>query len=193
MRRLARARLSGLSGLGDTAVVTDPATAQDSVINPPDVTPAQPVTRPVWIDPPNDWQNIDQLAYGLLPAIGATVVILSFQVPLGYNGVINRVACNFVGGGWVEGSGDVVWKILVDGGTPPGATSYANIVASLGSPANPVPISGFRIFQNQLLTVVGFNNPGGPDGGIVVAGQRLGARLMGFLYSIDDEDASTWV
>ncbi|HKM99444.1 MAG TPA: hypothetical protein VJX23_02925 [Candidatus Binataceae bacterium] len=178
-------------GLGQSE--QDPATAADPAINPPDLTQVQAVTRPIWIDPPVNWENIDQLAYGLLPAIGSTVIILSFQVPIGRNGVINRVATNFVGGGWVEGTGDVIWKILVDGGTPPGASSYASIVASLGSPANPVPISGFRIMENQLLTVVAFNNPAGPDGGVVVAGQRVGARVLGYLYPRDEEVDSLWI
>jgi hypothetical protein len=171
----------------------DTATATDPIINPPGIAPAQPISKPVWIDPPNQWLNIDQIAYGLLPAIGSTVVIISFQVPIGYNGVINRLACNFVGGGWVEGSGDVIWKVLVNNAAPPAANSYNSIPASLGSPANPVPISGFRIFENQLVTIVAFNNPAGPDGGIVVAGQRVGARLMGFLYPRELEGNGLWL
>jgi hypothetical protein len=148
---------------------------------------------PVWLYPPVSWENIDLLAYTLLPAIGSTVTILSFQVPIGRNGVINKVACNFVGGGWVEGTGDVVWRILVDGAPPPGATSYDTILASIGSPAQPVGISGFRIFENQVITVVAFNNPAGPDGGVIVAGQRVGARLCGHLYPRDIEEQDIWI
>lgn len=167
-----------------------------SAINPNRQQPAassQEVQKPIWIDPPSNWENIDQIAYGLLPAIGSTVIILTFIVPPGRNGVINRIANNFVGGGWVEGSGDVIWKILVDGAPPPAATSYASISASLGSPANPVPISGFRIFDGQTITVTAFNNPAGPDGGVVVAGQRVGARLLGFLYPEALEADSLWI
>ena len=102
---------------------------------------------PLWIYPPINWENVDQIAYTLLPAIGAEATILSFRVPLGRNGIINKVACNFVGGGWTEGTGDLLWRILVDLGTPPGANSYQAIPASLGSPAQPVGISGFRIFD----------------------------------------------
>jgi hypothetical protein len=175
-------------GLGiDAATVTDP------VINPNAINPVQVVRRPIWIDPPTNWENLDQLNYALLPAIGANVAIISFKVPSGRNGIINRVACNFVGGGWIEGSGDVVWSILVDGAPPPGATSYNSIAGSLGSPANPVPISGFRIMENQVLTLVALNNPAGANGGIVVAGQRVGGRLMGYLYPRDSEDNSLWI
>lgn len=149
--------------------------------------PQQARDLPIWLYPPRNWENVDQLAYALLPALNTTATILSYTVPIGRNGVINKVACNFVGGGWVAGTGDVVWRILLDGAPPPGATSYDTVVDSLGSPAQPVGISGFRIFENQVLSLVVFNNPGGANGGVVVAGQRCGARLMGHLYPRDSE------
>jgi len=147
---------------------------------------------PIWLYPPINWENLDQIAYAALPAIGSTVTIIQFTVPLGRNGVIKKLANNFVGGGWVEGSGDVLWRILVDGAPPPGATSYKAIVASLGSPANPVEIAGFRVFENQTVTLVGLNNPAGPSGGVIVAGQRLGGRLVGYLYPRDLEPEDIW-
>lgn len=143
---------------------------------------------PLWIYPPINWENFDQIAYTLLPAIGSEAIIIKFTVPQGRNGVINKVACNFVGGGWVEGTGDLLWRILVDQATPPGANSYEAIPASLGSPAQPVGIAGFRIFENQVVQVDIFNNPAGPNGGVVVAGQLAGARLLGYLYPRELED-----
>jgi hypothetical protein len=140
-----------------------------------------------------NWENIDQDNYALLPAIGATVVIISYVVPPGRNGIIYKVANNFVGGGWVEGTGDIVWRILVDGSPPPGAVSYDNILASLGNPASPTEIAGFRIFENQVLQLVAFNNPAGPDGGVIVAGQRVGARFCGWNYPTDIEDSDIWL
>ncbi len=178
MQGIAARRRHALGALGDQDTPLDETA-------PPSTSGAAGL--PPWIYPPVNWENIDLLSYALLPAIAATVTILDFTVPAGRNGVIRRVACNFVGGGWVEGSGDVVWRILVDGATPPGATSYDSIVASLGSPANPVEISGFRIFENQRLTLVGFNNA------VVVAGQRLGARLIGHMYPRELEDDNTWI
>lgn len=164
-RRRARA------GMGEVPPLLDPSAPQ----------------LPVWLYPPSQWENIDQYAYAALPAIAATVAIIQFTVPAGRNGVINRIANNFVGGGWVEGSGDIVWRVLVDGTPPPGATSYDNILGSLGSPANPVPISGFRIFENQVITLVAFNNA------VVVAGQKVGGRLMGYLYPREMEDGEIWI
>ena len=166
------------------------------VLNPDPVPPGSSISGvelPLWINPPIQWENVDQIAYVLLPAIGATATIISFQVPIGRNGIINKVANNFVGGGWTEGTGDVIWRILVDGAPPPGATSYDSIPASLGSPANPVLISGFRIFENQVVTLVAFNNPAGLNGGVVVAGQLVGGRLVGYLYPRELEDENIWI
>jgi hypothetical protein len=148
---------------------------------------------PPWIYQPTNWENIDQLTYALVPAIGSSVTILTYVVPPGRNGVINKVACNFVGGGWVEGTGDILWRILIDGTPPPGATSYDAILASLGSPASPTGIAGFRIFENQVVTFVAFNNPAGANGGVVVAGQRVGARLLGWNYPTDIEEDNIWI
>ena len=142
---------------------------------------------PVWLYPPSQWENVDQFAYAPLPAIGADVTIISFKVPTGRNGVIQKVGNNFVGAGWVEGSGDIIWRILVDSATPPGANSYANILGSLGSPSNPVGISGFRVFENQLLTFIAHNNA------VIVAGQQVGARLIGYLYPREYEDQNIWI
>ena len=148
---------------------------------------------PPWIYQPVNWENVDQINYALLPAIGSTAIIITYVVPPGRNGIINKVACNFVGGGWVEGSGDVVWRILVDGTPPPGATSYDSILASLGGPSQPTGIAGFRFFENQVLTFVAFNNPAGANGGVVVAGQRVGARLTGWNYPLDIEEDDIWI
>ena len=142
---------------------------------------------PLHLDPPADWENIDQFAYVALPAIGATATIISFQVPVGRNGIIRKIANNFVGGGWVEGSGNVIWRILVDGVPPAGASSYDTILGSLGNPASPTEISGFRIRENQVVTLVAVNVA------VVVAGQLVGGRLMGYLYPRELEGDQVWI
>jgi hypothetical protein len=178
-RRIAtrRMRLSGLGEMPGCAM-----DAQKEIPNPPNQS-----DLPVWLYPPSQWENVDQLNYVAMPAVGADATIITFQVPTGRNGVIQKVANNFVGAGWTEGSGDLVWRILVDGATPPGANSYQNILGSLGSPANPVGISGFRIFENQVLTLIAHNNA------LVVAGQLVGGRLVGYLYPREYEDTNIWI
>lgn len=173
-----RRRPAGLSGTVPMGVGQDALNAGPG---------AQLVDLPYRNFPPNNWENVDQLGYVALPAINAAATILSFRVPQGRNGIIRKVANNFIGGGWTEGSGSVVWQILADGAPPPGATSYNNILGSLGSPANPTEIPGFRIFENQVISVV-INNVS-----VVVAGQDVGARLVGYFYPRDLEDANIWI
>lgn len=160
---------------------------------PDDASTSQAALLPPWIYPPTNWENIDQDNYTLLPAIGSTVTIISYVVPPGRNGVINKIANNFVGGGWTEGTGDVIWRLLVDGTPPPGANSYDTIKASLGNPASPTGIAGFRIFENQVVTLIAFNNPAGPNGGVIVAGQLVGARFVGWNYPTDIEVDDVWI
>ena len=179
LSHFARLRAPGLSGTVPMGV------GQDALNSGPNV---QPVDLPYRNFVPNNWENIDQLAYVALGALGgAAVTILSFQVPVGRNGIIRKVANNFIGGGWTEGTGDVIWQILADGAPPPGATSYNKILGSLGSPASPTEIPGFRIFENQLITVVAQNV------NVVVANQLVGARLVGYLYPREIEDANIWI
>jgi hypothetical protein len=199
-RRHMRGELSGLGrfGAAPDAPTGPNVLAPFNPLNPSngDTAPQHHKGRPdlpPWIYQPVNWENVDQINYALVPAIGATATIISYVVPPGRNGIINKVACNFVGGGWVEGSGDIVWRILVDGTPPPGATSYDSILASLGGPSQPTGIAGFRFFENQVLTFVACNNPSGANGGVVVAGQRVGARFTGWNYPLDIEEDDIWI
>lgn len=175
-------RRTGRIGLGGTVPV---GLTEDDPNSPAPA--AQPVELPLRLFPPVDWENLDQLNYVDLGAIGDTVTILEFTVPIGRNGIIKKVANNFVGGGFQEGQGNIIWRILVDGAPPPGATSYNTILGSLGSPASPTEIAGFRIFENQVVSVVAENVA------IAVAGQLVGARLVGYLYPRESEAADIWI
>jgi|SRR5579864_8774543 len=148
----------------------------------------QPVRKPTWVDPPDQWENLDLSSYVALPAQAAQTNIIKFQIPVGHNGVIKKVANNFVGPGFVEGTGAIVWQILVDGAPPPGATSYDNILDSLGAVSNPTEIAGFRVYENQTLTVVVKN-----IGVVPQAGQASGARLIGWLYPREMEEVASWL
>jgi hypothetical protein len=150
-------------------------------------TSAQPVELPARLFPPAQWENVDQFAYVALPAVAARAVIISFKVPIGRNGIIKKIANNFVGGGFQEGQGNIIWRVLVDGAPPPGANSYDSISGSLGSPASPTEIAGFRIFENQTVQLVADNIA------IVVAGQLVGGRLVGYLYPRELEMDDVWI
>lgn len=134
------------------------------------------------IYPPPEREPIDLINYVALPAIGASATIVSQLIEPGNNAIIRAYANNFVGGGWTEGSGAVLWQILIDNAAVPG---YDAIPASLGSPANPVyHPCGIRVQEGQLISLVISNVS------VVVSGQLSGGRLMGYYYPKIYDDPS---
>jgi len=125
-------------------------------------------------------------AYIAIPAVGLSAPIVQFKVPEGQNGMINRLANVFVGGGFTEGQGGIVWQIFQDFTPGVVAPDFDNIVASLGSVNNPSILNGIRIKENQLVTLLVKNVS------IVVAGQLIGGRLGGYFYPIDLEPPASF-
>jgi hypothetical protein len=119
-------------------------------------------------------------AYVTIPAQGASATVVSFTVPRGYNGILNRLANVFVGGGFQEGQGLVSWELFLDFNTAVPAPNFQKIVASLGSVNNPTTLNGIRIKENQLVELVVSNaNPG-----VIPAGQLIGGLLGGYFYPV---------
>jgi hypothetical protein len=130
---------------------------------------------------PPEGEDFEFHAYVAIPAQGASGVVVQFLVPEGRNGIIKRIANVFVGGGFQEGQGNVIWKLFQDfqGGGGPVVPNFENIVASLGSVAAPSTIDGIRVKESQLVTLQVTNV------GIVPAGQLIGGRLGGYFYPKD--------
>lgn len=119
-----------------------------------------------------------------LPAIGAQATVLSFLVPRGNNGFIRRIGNIFVGNGFTDFSGAIVWQILLDQVKGTVAPNFDNIVASLGSVQNPSQIDGIHIMELSTVALVVKNIS------LVVAGQLVGGRLGGSFHSIREEPAN---
>jgi hypothetical protein len=132
-----------------------------------------------WIVQPPDSESF-HLASGIaIPAQdGLFHTVVQIQVPPGRNGVLNKIANVFVGGGFNDYSGNIIWQIVRNPG--PGITTaernYENIQASLGSTAIPGKIAGIRIFENDTIALVVKNV------NIAVAGQIIGGLLGGWFY-----------
>ena len=132
--------------------------------------------------PPPEREPIDLFNYITLPAIAGKATIVSQLIEPGYNAIIRAYGNNFVGGGWVEGSGAVTWQILIDNAAVPG---YDLILGSLGSPANPTyHPCGFRVMEAQTVIFQVTNVS------VVLAGQLSGARLVGYYYPKEYDDPS---
>jgi hypothetical protein len=134
---------------------------------------------------PPEGEPFEFASYVALPAIGANARVVSFLVPPGRNGMIKRLANVFVGGGFQEGQGGVVWKIFLDFTQAIVAPNFENIVASLGSVSAPSVVDGIRVREGQLV-VLQVNNIS-----IGVAGQLIGGRLGGYFYPKEfDQDTA---
>jgi len=143
------------------------------------------IQKAAFLEMPPDGVPFNEAAYvDLLPVAAGAAVVLQFTVPQGYNGSIKWIGNNFVGAGWTEGTGALVWQILADGQP---IRNFENIVGSLGSPASPSETAVVRIYETQTIQLVCTNvSIGAP------AGQLLGGRLSGWYYPIEyDSQLST--
>ena len=121
----------------------------------------------------------------LLPAIGAAQVVVSFTCPRRQNGEIEFIANQFVGGGWTEGTGSIIWQVLIDGVPVQG---YDAILGSLGTTASPSWLGKgvIQFSENQLVQLRVTNVS------IAVAGQILLGLLRGHFEPVDSSSPSGW-
>lgn len=142
---------------------------------------------PPWINPPVEFNPIDEYDYVAIPGTtGDSAVVVEFKVPAGNNGIIHSYGNNFVGGGFQEGAGLLFWQLLRDRLAIKG---YGRVLGSLGNPSSPTRHpSGFRIFENQTISLLVVNNGFGP-----IADQLSGGRLLGWYYPVRYEDPAVGI
>lgn len=132
-----------------------------------------------WLAMPPDGESF-HLAAGIpLPAIGAGFTkVVSIICPNGRNGVLNKIANTFIGGGFNDFSGNIIWRIQrnVSTGITAAERNYENILASLGNTNNPVSIAPIRLFENDTIELDISNVS------VVVASQLIGGLLGGWFY-----------
>ena len=140
--------------------------------------------RPPWMYPPPGFQDFNTTNVVPTPAIGTSAQIIgpnsvnavTFIVPRGWECIINRLSLNFIGGGFVQGSGNLVFSILVD--TAP-YKNYGAILTEVGEDPKAffsLYPAGIRVRSNQRVTVI-VQNVG--QGGV---GTSCFARLGGWFY-----------
>lgn len=114
-------------------------------------------------------------------------VVLQFVVPSGKNGYLWKLAIDFVGAGFVEGSGTIVWKIFRDAALRKAVKGFNRLVASVASVPNPNEIPPIQIYENETITVVMYNIGAGAP-----AGQVSAAAIIGWFYQKSQEKGSRW-
>jgi hypothetical protein len=103
-----------------------------------------------WIDPPSGALMFDPQGSIVLPnpPPSADTIVLTYPVPLGYDGVINYLSCNFTGGGFVQGSGDLIWRILIN---QKPLLNFNSITSEKGTPQQGRHIGYIRVYSGDVL------------------------------------------
>ena len=106
--------------------------------------------NPLLVPPKGHLDFFPKSSVALLAAPGASQTVVQFRVPLGMDGVIKSIGCAPVTGGFVNDSGDIIWRILADGRA---VRNFDNIRSVMGeSIGQPVDLAvGIPIFSGQLI------------------------------------------
>ena len=105
-------------------------------------------------------------------------VVCSFKVPLGYDALFSGMFMGYSGSGYQQGSGDIVWRILVNIHYP---DELGNIGYIYGTPQEPLPLTeGQIVFSNSTISLV-VNVPN-LSGNIQVGASRVFGGLLGFMW-----------
>jgi hypothetical protein len=148
--------------------------------------PTVVLALPNWIFPSMNSIPFDNAGDITIPAVGIESAIFSFTVPRGFNGVMKTIGNVFIGGGFTDGGGAIVWRILQN---TQAFRGKENILNSLGSVAQPSLIGGggfIRILENDVISMTVLNVS------IVPAGQIIAGRLSGWFYPKDEDPLGIW-
>lgn len=88
-----------------------------------------------------------------VPFTGLDIPVLSTRVPVGYDGVISDVVCEVTANGatgFVDGSGDITWRLAADGRFLRDQGNLKVTVGSLITPS-PVPRGMLKVYSHDLL------------------------------------------
>lgn len=129
---------------------------------------------------PFRFTSVPAVAY---PAPGAAAVtVLSLTVDPGLNAVLNYLAIMHIGGGFVDFSGNVVWRVFVNGGAVKGLHNITSQVGTLSQP-NPFFIP---LVENDVLSVTAEVPAAQPA---MPAGAVTAALFAGWFYPIQKAGA----
>lgn len=170
----------------ETQELAPPTNEQPGSVGQDESVSAVVVGLPNWVFPSMNAVAFDNAGDIVIPAVGVESPIFQFQVPRGMNGVMKEIANAFIGGGFTDGSGAIVWRVLQNNQAMRGKE---NVVNSLGSVANPSRIGGggfMRISENDLIQMVVLNVS------VVPAGQIIAGRLSGWFYPKDEDPTGIW-
>lgn len=128
-----------------------------------------------WIQEPTGSIPFDE--QGVVPAPAAAqpgldIPVVKFVCPQGYDGVINYISNNTTNAAFVNGSGDLIWKILINGRP---IRNFGAILVQKGTMAQGRQISPIRLFSGDIVTYTVQFAAGAPAGQVICS-------LSGYFY-----------
>lgn len=96
------------------------------------------------IEPPPASVPIDITDLIAMPVLGVTSTVVSYTIPDGWLAIFFGCSCNFAGGGFQQGSGDLVWRLWIDNAV---VRNYDNVRFEKGT------VQQFRQIPGGLLVV----------------------------------------
>lgn len=136
--------------------------------------------QPPWITMPSQGEKFEQMYSQPISAFqvvggdfsGVDVVLGQFVVPNGYDGALNRFVCQFTGSGFLDFTGSVVWRVLVNNRY---ARNLGNVQNTFGSFQAAFAVPGtdnIRLVSQQTVTLIANIPAGSPVAGpgVVAAG-----------------------
>jgi hypothetical protein len=110
-------------------------------------------------------------------AAAGDVLIFAYEVPVGYDGIIRGLFHHYTGPGFLEGNGDLEWRLKVNRVY---AQYLGDVLVSLGSVGEPMPLEdGIPITSRQRVEYI----VSAPtlSGGILPVDSRIVAGIAGWL------------
>lgn len=136
-----------------------------------------------WVEMPPGGLPFDEFGSIATPAAnGAENAVLTFQVPYGFDGIILAHANMFTGPGFVEGSGDLVWRIRIGKPSLQGRPqrNYGNITTTRGGVEEARTVyGGIQATSDDTVQYSVTHTVGSP---IPPAGTRIICNLAGFYW-----------
>ena len=122
--------------------------------------------------------QVNAQPFPVYPAPGAgTVQLLSYTVPQGLIAILTTLVIVAIGGGFSDGSGNVVWRCWINSA---GVDGLENITAHIGDFSTPVPIQ-VLLNENDQFYITAEVPAGEPP---MPPGATTGARITGWTYPL---------
>ena len=114
-------------------------------------------------------------------ALPVPTTIMQFVAPTGYLGIVYGITLHYTGTGFVEGSGDIVWRVMI--GNAWAAPGLGNCLFQLGTVGQCLSLTDYLPANSNQRISVSVQVPN-TSGNIQVGASRILATLQGWYYPI---------